>query len=345
MATTFTGSIVVSPALQGDLIAPLYINAGLAISPVVAVTLKSPPVYDCDGAGLTLPALTVYGEGKDSCFGIADISLPILSLEGEGILSAIGEADFQLPALSLSATGVPSIVGEALLTLPRLTLHAETLQSVIGTLSVSLPSLRLTAQVIAGITGSLDKDIPPLTLYAVGISSVIGVANISLPALTLIASSLTTDYLSMVLNLRNRALTLYDNYDFNSMCRFNGKHLGATKTGIFDLDLGTTDNGTLIDWNFRTGYLDLEQKYKKKLHQAWLSYKSSGDILLTVVQPDGEEYEYVLEGIDTTETGLRVKFGKGIRSKYVALDIQSVDGSTITLDALKLALDKLKVSR
>jgi hypothetical protein len=64
-----------------------------------------------------------------------------------------------------------------------------------------------------------------------------------------------------------------------------------------------------------------------------------------VIQPDGEEYEYSLEGIYITETGVRVKIGKGLRSKYVALDIKNVDGSTLTLDALKLHLDKVMKER
>ena len=346
MATEITGTIAVSPVIQGEIVAPLYITSGIAISPIVAVTINSPPHYDCIGASVILPSLTLYGEGNDSGFGIATISLPSLSLSAAGNVSAIGIGAVTIPSLSLSAIGDPSIIGTALLALPRLTLQAETLQNVTGTLSVSLPALRLTASSLIGITGSLDRSIPPLTLSATGILSIEGTATITLPGLTLSAFSLpTTAYLSMVLNLKNRALTLYDNYDFNSMCRFNGKHFGATKTAIYDLDSGTTDAGTLIDWNFRTGYLDLEQKSKKKLRQAWLSYKASGDIILTVIQPNEEEYEYTLSGIDITETGLRVKFGKGIRSKYVALDIKNVDGSTITLDVLKLALEKTSKTR
>jgi len=151
--------------------------------------------------------------------------------------------------------------------------------------------------------------------------------------------------LSMVMNIRNAALTLYTNYNFNSLCRFNEKHLGATSTKIYDLDTGTLDDTAEIDWNFRTGYLDMEQKTTKKLRQAWLSYKSSGNIILTIIQPDGTEYEYTLEGIETAETGLRVKFGRGLTSKYVALDIKNVDGSSITLDTLQLTLDKLAMRR
>jgi hypothetical protein len=166
-----------------------------------------------------------------------------------------------------------------------------------------------------------------------------------MPALTLSTYLVLQSYLNMVMNIRNAALTLYDNYDFNSLCRFNGKHFGATKTGIFDLDTGDLDDDDIIDWNFRTGYLDMEQKTTKKLRQAWLSYKSSGNIILTVVQPDGTEYEYTLEGIETDDTGLRVKFGRGLASKYVALDVKGVDGSTITLDTLRLTLDKLSAMR
>jgi hypothetical protein len=150
----------------------------------------------------------------------------------------------------------------------------------------------------------------------------------------------------MVMNLKNKGLTEYSNYVFNSMCRFNGVHLGATRTGIYNLDSGDTDAGSIINWNFRTGYLDMvEQGVKKKVRQAWLSYKSSGDIILTVIQPDGESYEYDLTGYEVYETGLRVKFGKGFRSRYLAFDVSNIDGSTITLDALKLQFDKVLKER
>ena len=94
----------------------------------------------------------------------------------------------------------------------------------------------------------------------------------------------------------------------------------------------------MIEWNWKTGYLDLEQIQKKKLVEAWLSYKTDGDIKFTVMQPNGEEYEYILQGIDPTETGLRLKFGRGIRTKYVALNVSNIDGSSIDLDELKLHL-------
>jgi hypothetical protein len=149
----------------------------------------------------------------------------------------------------------------------------------------------------------------------------------------------------MVMNLKNQALTIYKNYNFNSMCQFNGVPLGATKTGIYNLNSGETDDGTVIDWNIKTGLIDLEQVVKHKLRQAWISYKTNGDILFTVILPDGTEYEYALKGIDNTENGLRVKFGKGIRSKYIALDIENINYSTFELDELKLHFQKTQQVR
>ena len=53
----------------------------------------------------------------------------------------------------------------------------------------------------------------------------------------------------------------------------------------------------------------------------------------------------LLQVIPKTGELMADRFGKGIRSKYLALDIKSVDGSTLTLDALRLHLDKINKER
>ncbi|MCK5611056.1 hypothetical protein KAR91_54790, partial [Candidatus Pacearchaeota archaeon] len=55
-----------------------------------------------------------------------------------------------------------------------------------------------------------------------------------------------------VMNTENNAVTEYSNFDFNSMCEFNGVYLGGNSNGIFQMT-GDTDyaatpvlvNGTL----------------------------------------------------------------------------------------------------
>lgn len=341
-------SLVIPISASGtiDVVQHAIIDSSLVIPLVMRGTINSPEYFYGEAVYTPFPHLTMEGIGTPSFVGVAgDIELPFFTLDASAIISTLGAGAFSLPLFALTGSGLSSILGTALLSLPRFTLEVENWLDVKGVASIRLPLLSLRFSMLKGVTGSLDQDIPPLTVSAIGFLSVTGMATIGLPLLSLLASSLPDEYLSMVMNIKNRALTLYDNYDFNSLCRFNGKHLGATKTDIFDLDLGDTDDGTLIEWNFRTGYLDLEQKFKKKIRQAWLSYKSSGDLILTVIQPNGDEFEYLLEGINITETGLRVKFGKGIRSKYIALDIKGIDGSTIALDTLKLQLDQYQKRR
>jgi hypothetical protein len=91
--------------------------------------------------------------------------------------------------------------------------------------------------------------------------------------------------------------------------------------------------------------MDMEVKTYKRLRQAWIGRKSTGEIIVTVVFPDGTEYEQVLENYEVTEEGIRVKFGKGlptfrgVRSRYMALDFKNKDGSSIDLDVIRLNLD------
>ena len=274
-----------------------------------------------------------------------DLLVPPLTFAGTLRQDARGQLSISLPALAAALLGGLHPVGVLDITLPRLHLGLSATANESGVLSFSLPRLMFSGECAVGASGTLDVTLPMLRPVITGHLSASGVLTITLPLMRLSLQAEPHDYVALVLNLHNYALTQYDTYNFNSLCQFNGVTLGAMATKICNLDSGTTDDGTIFDWNIRTPYIDMEQKFKKRLIQAWLSYKSDGDIIVTVVQPDGMEYEYPLDGLSATEEGVRVKFGKGIRSKYLALDIKSVDGSTLTLDALRLHLDKINKER
>jgi hypothetical protein len=339
--STLYGNLVITPAISGVIANATSLSGSLIIPIGLHATMTLPRDYECEGASISLPVFSIYGEGNDSAEANASVSLPALEISATGAVSAIGEGEIKLPLLVVFAEGYSSIVGVANLTLPRFTFLAKGIIEETGEFSANLPLFTISAAGIVGVSGTLEKSFPAFSISATGIVSVIGVANISLPMLTISASESFANYLNMVINIRNKALTLYNNYNFNSMCQFNGKSYGATETAIYDLDNGTTDNGTNIEWNFKTGYLDLHQTVKKKLRQIWFSYKSDGDIMLTIIQSDGEEYEYLLEGINITDEGLRVKVGKGIKKNYLALNVSNISGSSIALDAMALNFDKL----
>jgi hypothetical protein len=140
----------------------------------------------------------------------------------------------------------------------------------------------------------------------------------------------------MALNVQNRALSLFSAYEFNSFCRFNGVHLGAKAGGIYNLDAGLTDEDQDVQWNLRTGMLALETKTAQRIVHVRLSYKSNGDLKLTAILPDGQAWEYAVTGYSESENEARVKLGKGLRGRYIMLDLSNIEGSTIALDALRL---------
>ena len=288
----------------------------------------------------TLPILSIRLDGVIDTEGTLNLNIPMLIVTMSGRSSVEGVLTVDIPSYSIKLTGQQEIEGVLNVLLPRMEFKATGFINETGILTVTIPIITFTGTVDVGSEGTLNITLPAYRITMDGYLSTEGDLSITIPMILFhaVQAVVAADYFTMVMNTKNKALTLFNNYKFNSLCAFGGKHFGATDTGIFDLDSDTKDNGEMIEWNIKTGYLDLEQGQKKKLVEAWTSYKTDGDIKFTVIQPNGEEYEYILQGIDPTETGLRLKFGRGIRTKYVALNIQNIDGSSIDLDELKLHL-------
>lgn len=137
-------------------------------------------------------------------------------------------------------------------------------------------------------------------------------------------------------NLKNKALTEYTDYPFNSFARFNGEYLGASDSGIFALS-GTDDAGEYIDARVRLALSDLGVETLKRVSEVFLSYRSVGTLILRVVVDGGLTYEYPLE--PTGKTGVyqtRVKTGQGLKVNYLCFELVNVEGSAFDLDAVRV---------
>jgi hypothetical protein len=310
-------------------------ESSTTVSDTLAVDFESNPV-------LPEPATLSdeYGWGWD--VPGATLTLPVLTLSAEGIVGSYAEAVLILPKLTISSTAVDNPIATLSISLPKLRLSSTGAINEFGTFTVTLPALRLITEASRGATASATLTLPFLTISASAILNPYADASITLPMLKLSAEDVPSLFTVLCMNLRNNALTTYADYQFNSFCRFRNIHLGACDLGIYTLS-GTKDLGEHISWNFRTGYLDLEMNIKKRLKQAWISCKSSEDITVTVIQPDAQEFSYAVNTVNDTEGGARVKFGKGIKSKYVALDISGSD--EFELDAIRLNFDQIKKVR
>ncbi len=356
MATNITSRVVVPLSyIQGN-IQSSFLNGGitlipnitaqvhsLAVTGAITVTLHNTRPADWPDTG-DVSAWEIHSEQFVSAPGL-NVTIPALSFHGTGQDSASGILSVTLPSLMAELSGSDTTLGTLDLVLPKILFSGRGILSAAGILNVGIPPLKISLATVPGVAGTLAVTIPALEWSASGNLSAEGVLAVTIPLLRVSFNTLADSYLNMVMNIQNFGLTTYDNYDFNSLCRFNGVNLGATAAGIFNLDSGLTDNGTLLDWNIRTPFLDLHQKVKKGISAAWLSYKSDGDLIMTVILPDATEYEYPVTGLDETEEGVRVKFGKGIRSKYLALDLRNDGGSSLSLDTWKLLFEKTDKAR
>lgn len=285
------------PALRGSLYAGGTLSATL---PALAGSLSI--------------GLTRFGE-------IPNAILPILQATITGTIERKGTINLSLPSLRMSATGTAHIVGTISKALPALTITTSAMAGVTGTIALSLPMLnrwtRTTATGVVGVIGALAGTLPPLSIEALQIKQVSDV---------------------LCLNTNNLGLTRYEQYPYLGLCSFNGKQLACGSNGIFEFDRNYfRDNSADIDLVVRTGLLYLKKRnIFIKARSAILGYQSNGDLTLTVITEDGKTYDYPVDRLSSDDEGQRVKFGKGLSNRYLALELRNVEGSTMELDKLKV---------
>ena len=148
---------------------------------------------------------------------------------------------------------------------------------------------------------------------------------------------------TIVMNVKNRAITEYTNYAFNSFCCFNGKYLGASKNGIFELS-GDDDNGTDIDANIKTATADVGKGQPKKLRDAWLVARK-GLMTFTVIADEDEEFTYNADVENSKIHEERVKIGRGIKGRGFSFILANVDGSDFDIDSITVLTDNIRRAR
>lgn len=129
-------------------------------------------------------------------------------------------------------------------------------------------------------------------------------------------------------NLKTSAATQITKH-YNSMCKFNGKYLGATSTGLFEMG-GTTDAGAQIPARVDSGLFDLGTYRKKRFRQFQFGIETSGQLKLSVFG-DGEQWgEYEVSGYNGVQV-IRVPIIRNARGAYWQWRLENVDGAPFSL--------------
>lgn len=297
----------------------------------------------------SIPSITIAASGLTGSVSQAEIAIPSIKIfaHGGGILSQL------IPSIGISASGSINVIGKLTRAVPRISLTAHAWQEEKGNLSVSIPSIRIDAtgyvnpiatlnrsipafrisgNGLVGMTGSLSQPIPSISIrsnsYWVGTNGSI----ITIPSIRISTRVTHGTAMGLALNTKNMGLTKYPTFGYNSLCVFNGNLLGANGTAVYEFS-GSDDDGTVISQKIRTGKLDLQKHYLRYL---WITGKVDGNLNLAVEDIDGNRYEYVGEGITVNDNEIRIKVGKGIKSRYVTFELYNNADTQLSIDKIRV---------
>ena len=146
------------------------------------------------------------------------------------------------------------------------------------------------------------------------------------------------DRLGVCLQLDRLAASQYAGWNFNSMCKFGDKYLGADENGVFTLDEGDYDNSELIPAFFELLTSDYGTRNPKKIRSMYFGYESDGNLLLTVKTDDGDERVYNLNPnqIPDKQHSVKVSIGRDGKGRYFMVRIDNVDGADFSVDRISM---------
>lgn len=142
-------------------------------------------------------------------------------------------------------------------------------------------------------------------------------------------------YRTWAMNTQNEALTEYTNYNFNSYANFNGKLYAAGTSGLYSIQ-GKLDDTAGVVWSFQTGFHDDANPQLKRLHQLIMSVRHNAAVRVRVWTDEITFYDYTLANFREQLQQVRVKTGKGLRSKFYKIELTSMGGTDFQIDALEV---------
>ena len=277
-----------------------------------------------DNIGIaTLPAMTGTGQLEPALGGYSD--LPLMDSTGMVLVGEICYADLVLPAL----------IGDAATPLLINSIGLAELPALLGSGTLLVGEL---------LVGSAILPVFISTGQSAVYSATISTAYLILPALSgegYMNPAAIEQYQVYALNLKNLGLSKYTNFNYNSLCKFQGKYYGINSTGLYLLE-GDKDNGTEIDAIVETGRDDMNMRNLKRIVDAFITMKAKGEYILTLVNKDGTEYDYPIVSRVTTLETYKADTGRGTLSQLWGLKFKNIAGAKFEVESVELNVAETK---
>lgn len=290
-----------------------------------------------EGLGTAAIELPLFETSAGNEAGV-EFDLPLFETTAVGTGGAAAEGDAEFPLFSTSATGDVVNILTAEFALPLFSVAASAVDSSVGTAAAELRLFTLEADGETGTAGTASISIPLFTPAAAGTTPSFGTGSASLPLFAVEAIGAPTfasTWRTWVLNLHTRALTEYTGFQFNSYARFAGYTLAASDGGVFKLDTTRNDAGTEIDAIVRTGQLDYDVSWLKRVPRLYIDYSTDGDVDVSTITSESGRRKYLLR--HNNVTGIqqrRVPVGKGPKSRHWQFEVANRNGSDFSLGSI-----------
>lgn len=137
-------------------------------------------------------------------------------------------------------------------------------------------------------------------------------------------------------------VTHYTNFPFKQIVRHGDKYYGVSDTGLFLLG-GDTDIGAPIPWAIKTGKTDFGEVQKKTVVSAYIGGSITDGAIVSVITGEREnlDYDYPVPA-SATDQNWRVKFGRGLKTRYFAMSLADTNGGAFSADTIDLEIDNHK---
>lgn len=141
-------------------------------------------------------------------------------------------------------------------------------------------------------------------------------------------------FTTWAVNTRTAAITEYENFSYNSFAQMGNHYLGASSSGLFQLD-GTLDNAASIIARIKSGSAQFSGSRYTSFDAIYLGCRvsdSGRDWILKLHAGDGRTYVYQFHPLNRRTT--KIFPGKGLRARYFAWELITA-GEDFDLDEIE----------
>jgi len=132
-------------------------------------------------------------------------------------------------------------------------------------------------------------------------------------------------------------MTQYRNFDFNSMCMFNGVPIAAGSSGISSLNDAEKDNTTNIKSVIELRTSNFGVMHPKRFRSFYVGYETSGSIKFSVTVDGGTTAPFTLVPKKTGQIQHmgKLPLSRAQKGTYWMYKIENVNGCDFSLDHIQ----------